>query len=62
MAAAQAGPSTSTQPSRKSTRPASNAAHAAPGKKAKKGKMGPKNKPKLTRTGENRPKMEKVAP
>ena len=38
MAAAQAGPSTSTLPSRKSTRPASNAAHAAPGKKSKKGK------------------------
>ena len=38
MAAVQAGPSTSTQPSRKSTRPASNAAHAAPRNKAKKGK------------------------
>ena len=38
MAAAQPGPSSSTQPSRKSTRAASNAAHAAPGKKAKKGK------------------------
>jgi hypothetical protein len=39
MAAAQAGPSSSTLPTRKSSRPASNAAEgAAPGKKGKKEK------------------------
>jgi hypothetical protein len=31
-------------------------------KKEKNAKIGPKNEPKLTQTGKNRPKSEKVAP